>query len=115
MNEEYLDIFLQETQESIDTLNRMDELIASRDYDLLCRTAHTIKGNAALLGFNQLSELNKCIEFTFKKIINNKIKPDDVSELLKESIRKVKEETDYIMENKKESGTLGDLISKFEV
>ncbi|MFO7710395.1 MAG: Hpt domain-containing protein [Candidatus Woesearchaeota archaeon] len=115
MNEEYLDIFLEETQESIDTLNRMDELIASKDYDVLRRTAHTIKGNAALLGFNQLSELSKCIEFTFKKIINNKIMPDDVSELLKKSVKKVEEETAYIRENKKESGTLGDLISQFEV
>ncbi|MGM5488680.1 MAG: Hpt domain-containing protein [Nanobdellota archaeon] len=113
MNEEYLSIFLEETQDSLDTLKRVDELGAAGEFEQLRRSAHTLKGNAALLGFHQTSQLSRCLEFTFKQIINNDTALDAVSDLLKDTIFKLEKEISFIQEHKQESGTLGAAIDQF--
>lgn len=77
-NAEYLDVFIDESQEHLQSINdNLLKLEASPD-DLsivgeIFRSAHTLKGMAATMGFDDLAHLTHCMENVLDLIRNHKL------------------------------------------
>ena len=82
INKEYLDVFLEEADELLKSLENKDLRSNLEDYR---RVAHTIKSSSKIMSLNNISETARIIEYLLKKVINNEITLDDK---LKESIMK---------------------------
>ena len=114
--DEYVQIFLDEANEKLEeveqNLPKMKE--SSDSIAILRRSVHTIKGSAAMLGFLNLSKLLKCMEFTFKKAIDeNFVINENILDLIKESLKAVNDELIYIKETHKEGIDPSKLILRY--
>lgn len=81
-NNQYLEIFLEESEEHIENLN--DNLLKlEKDksdkhlIDEIFRSAHTLKGMAATMGYEKINKLTHKMEDVFDKIRRNALEIDD--------------------------------------
>ena len=97
---EYLDLFLDEANELIQDVDGKSIIEDTEDFR---RTAHTIKSSSKIMGFNNLSELSRIVEYGFKKIINNEVKLNDsIKENLILAFNVLKDKVREISEKKKD-------------
>lgn len=107
MNNQYLDIFLEESKEHIQNLNdHLLELESNPRQDIIdeiFRSAHTLKGMAGTMGFNRISEITHEMESLFGDIRNGKIavSPEIIDTLL-ESVDFLERLIEDITENGEE-------------
>ena len=95
-NEELLDIFFEEAQSLVDTLE--ENIISLEDdpnnaetIDEIFRAAHTIKGSSASVDMMELSEFTHVVEDVFDAIRDNKLKIcNDLIDLLLSSLDVIK-------------------------
>lgn len=78
-NNQYIDIFIEETQEHIENLNSNLLLLENNPeerniIDEIFRSAHTLKGMAATMGFDNMNKLAHKMEDILQAVRNNKIK-----------------------------------------
>ncbi|MDD4568961.1 MAG: chemotaxis protein CheA [Tepidanaerobacteraceae bacterium] len=77
MNNQYLDVFLEEAREHIDSLNEcllnLENNPAQEIVDEIFRSAHTLKGMSGTMGHVQLSELTHEMENLLQEIRDHKI------------------------------------------
>lgn len=77
-NAEYLDVFIDESQEHLQSINDNLLQLESSPDDLsivseIFRSAHTLKGMAATMGFDDLAHLTHCMENVLDLIRNSKL------------------------------------------
>lgn len=77
-NAEYLDVFIDESQEHLQSINDNLLQLESNPDDLsivgeIFRSAHTLKGMAATMGFDDLAHLTHCMENVLDLIRNSKL------------------------------------------
>ncbi len=97
---EYLDLFLDEANELIQDVDGKSIIEDTEDFR---RTAHTIKSSSKIMGFNNLSELSRIVEYGFKKIINNEVKLNEsIKENLILAFNVLKDKVREISEKKKD-------------
>jgi two-component system chemotaxis sensor kinase CheA len=88
MNNQYLDIFLEESKEHIQNLNsNLLELESNPGQDIIdeiFRSAHTLKGMSGTMGFNRISEITHEMESLLQDIKNGTISvsPEVIDTLL---------------------------------
>ena len=73
MADNYQEMYVSEAQEHIETMNQAllkleENPDGSENLDLIFRSAHTLKGMAATMGYEQTKELCRNIENVFEKI-----------------------------------------------
>lgn len=77
MNSQYLDVFLEEAREHIENLNsfllELEDNPSQGIVDEIFRSAHTIKGMAGTMGFNQMAEITHEMENLLQDIRSNQI------------------------------------------
>lgn len=89
MNNQYLDIFLEESKEHIQNLNsnllELENNPGREIIDEIFRSAHTLKGMSGTMGFNRISEITHEMESLLGDIKNEKISvsPEIIDILLK--------------------------------
>jgi two-component system chemotaxis sensor kinase CheA len=84
-NAEYLDVFIDESQEHLQAVNDNLLKLEAQPSDLsivgeVFRSAHTLKGMAATMGFEDLAHLTHCMENVLDLMRNSKL--DATSEVL---------------------------------
>ncbi|BCR22079.1 chemotaxis protein CheW [Borrelia sp. HM] len=95
-NEELLDIFFEEAQSLVDTLEENimsleDDPNNAETIDEIFRAAHTIKGSSASVDMMELSEFTHVVEDVFDAIRDNKLKIcNDLIDLLLSSLDVIK-------------------------
>ncbi|MGB9679867.1 MAG: Hpt domain-containing protein, partial [Thermoanaerobacteraceae bacterium] len=78
-NNQYIDIFIEETQEHLENLNS-NLLLLEKDtdnikvIDEIFRSAHTLKGMAATMGFESMTKVAHKMEDILHDVKNNKLK-----------------------------------------
>lgn len=76
MNNQYLDVFLEESKEHIQNLNdnllELENNPSQEIIDEIFRSAHTLKGMAGTMGFNRISEITHEMESRLSDIKNGK-------------------------------------------
>lgn len=77
-NNQYIDIFIEETQEHIENLNANLLLLENNPEDRhiideIFRSAHTLKGMAATMGFDNMNKLTHRMEDILQAVRSNKI------------------------------------------
>ena len=87
-NSKYIEYFFSEAEELITNLNRQLVLL-EKDYsdasviDEIFRITHTIKGNAAAVGFGNISTFSHSLEDIFAQIRNGKLKfTSDIADIV---------------------------------
>ncbi|MFC0237591.1 chemotaxis protein CheW [Fictibacillus phosphorivorans] len=75
---QYLDIFIEESKEHLQSINQQVLLLEKRPGELtivneIFRSAHTLKGMSATMGYEDLANLTHCMENVLDAIRNNKI------------------------------------------
>jgi two-component system chemotaxis sensor kinase CheA len=116
-NNQYLEMFLQESQEHIESLNNnlLDLEKNSNDkhiIDEIFRSAHTIKGMAATMGFGNMNKLSHKMEDLLQDIRNNTIEvTDNVMEILFKCVDTLSEMIDLITEKGDDTLNAEDLIN----
>ncbi|QSZ26589.1 chemotaxis protein CheA [Aceticella autotrophica] len=116
-NNQYLEMFLQESQEHIESLNNnlLDLEKNSNDkhiIDEIFRSAHTIKGMAATMGFGNMNKLSHKMEDLLQDIRNNTIEvTDNVMEILFKCVDTLSEMVDLITEKGDDTLNVEDLIN----
>lgn len=77
MNNQYMDVFLEEAREHIDSLNdhllKLESNPTQDIVDEIFRSAHTLKGMSGTMGYNQLSEITHEMENLLQEIRSHKI------------------------------------------
>lgn len=91
MGSQYLDVFLEESREHIQSLNNnllsLEESPSKEIIDEIFRSAHTLKGMAGTMGFNQISKITHEMENLFQDIRSNKLEvTSDLIDLLLECV-----------------------------
>src|SRR5688572_18785300 len=76
--QEYKEIFLAEAMESFEQLNKLLTLLERAPSDKnavhsLFRITHTLKGNAAGMGFSQIAEMAHVLEDLFAEVREGKV------------------------------------------
>ncbi len=119
-NEEYLDMYISESQEYLNALDQsLLELEQNpEDYDIIneiFRYAHTIKGMSATMGFERVADLSHKMENLLDNVRQGKIKAtSELIDILLEALDKLKEMIDVIAQKGGEEGDISDIISKLE-
>ena len=77
-NNEYLDVFIEESKEHLQSLNDQLLILENDSENLhtiseIFRSAHTLKGMAATMGFNDLANLTHKMENILDAIRNNEL------------------------------------------
>ncbi|MET3728717.1 two-component system chemotaxis sensor kinase CheA [Fictibacillus halophilus] len=75
---QYLDIFIEESKEHLQSINQQALLLEKSPGELsivneIFRSAHTLKGMSATMGYEDLASLTHCMENVLDAIRNNKI------------------------------------------
>ncbi|MED1864214.1 chemotaxis protein CheA [Fictibacillus nanhaiensis] len=75
---QYLDIFIEESKEHLQSINQQVLLLEKTPEELsivneIFRSAHTLKGMSATMGYEDLANLTHCMENVLDAIRNNKI------------------------------------------
>ncbi|MBE3595450.1 MAG: chemotaxis protein CheW [Hydrogenibacillus sp.] len=113
---DYLSMFLDESRENIDLINR--ELLALEQdpknieaVKELFRAAHTLKGMSATMGFGRLAELTHELESALDPVRSGErtLREDDVDVLLRATDR-MEQMLKAIEEGRGDEGEIGDLI-----
>ncbi|WP_018921596.1 chemotaxis protein CheA [Salsuginibacillus kocurii] len=81
-NVEYLDVFIDESQEHLQLINNSLLELENQPNNLslvseVFRSAHTLKGMAATMGYEDLSHLTHTMENVLDAIRNEQLEPDD--------------------------------------
>jgi len=82
--DEYKEIFLAEAEESHEELNRLLTVLEKKatdkkSIDAIFRITHTLKGNAAGMGFKAVAELSHIMEDLFGEVREGKLTLDDAT------------------------------------
>ncbi|MCR4430528.1 MAG: chemotaxis protein CheA [Tepidanaerobacteraceae bacterium] len=107
MNNQYLDIFLEESKEHIQNLNsnllELESNPGREIIDEIFRSAHTLKGMSGTMGFTRISEITHEMESLLQDIKNEKVyvSPEIIDTLLK-SVDFLEELINDIAENGQE-------------
>ncbi|NLT94237.1 MAG: chemotaxis protein CheA [Clostridia bacterium] len=118
---EYLDLFFEETREHLQLLNegllKIEQNPADEEpINEIFRAAHTIKGMAATMGFEQITELTHKMENLLGKIRDKELNfSSDISDLLFKCVDTLEQMINNIDENKEiEIAHLINQLTNFE-
>lgn len=108
MGSQYLDVFLEESREHIQSLNNnilsLEESPSKEIIDEIFRSAHTLKGMAGTMGFDQISKITHEMENLFQDIRSNKLQvTPDLVDLLFECVDILEALVEDIAVNSQES------------
>lgn len=110
MDTEYLQMFIDESEEHIESLNQnildLEKNQSEKIINEIFRSAHTLKGMAASMGYNKMSALTHNMEDVFQGIKNKEIKIEN--ELIS-SLFKCMDLLENMMNNIKTTGGEGDV------
>lgn len=117
---QYLSLFLEESEENIENLNQsMLELEKDpENVELISeifRYAHTLKGMAATMGFNNISELTHAMEDVLDKLRNKElIASSDLVTVLFQCVDTLEKMIGNISEGKNEEIDTSDIVAKLD-
>lgn len=115
MGSQYLDVFLEESREHIQSLNNnllsLEENPTKEVLDEIFRSAHTLKGMAGTMGFDQISEITHEMENLLQDIRSDKLTvTPDLIDLLLECVDILEALIDDVAINSQESDRNIELI-----
>jgi len=117
---QYLDIFLEESEENIQRLNE-DLLELEKDpenHDIvnsIFRAAHTLKGMAGSMGFEKIADLTHKMENILDKIRNDELKANsDIITTLFKCVDKLEEMIENIRNEGIEDADVSDIIEELK-
>ncbi len=106
---QYLEIFIEESKEHLQNMNTA-LLALEKDYEdsnlinEIFRSAHTLKGMAGTMGFNNMNTLTHDMENVLSEVRNGNINvSEDILDILFRCLDKLEENVDYIINNSVES------------
>ena len=117
MSEKYLDTFIQEGKESIDELNNALLELESGDsdgeaVDAVFRTAHTLKGNFAAMGFENASNLAHAVEDLLDDVRQGTYEPTpETMDLVFEAVDRIELMLDEIEESGEPTIEVSDTVA----
>ena len=120
MSDKYRDLFFEETDEYLQTLNDcVLELEKNpRDKEILdeiFRAAHTLKGMAATMGYNTMAKLTHSMENVFDLFKSDKVKVDsDIISLIFNCLDKLSEIVEDLREDKNLEYDISDLLNSLD-
>lgn len=121
---DYLDLFLQESQEHLESMNQALLVLEQNPADQeainqLFRDVHTVKGMAATMGFDALTELTHTMENVLQLLREEKVfMSPSLADLLFQSVDVLKELIDAILKGSNPEADIHSLIESiraFEV
>src|SRR6056297_1506220 len=119
-NDQYLDMFFAEARDYIQMLNdnilQLEENPENKEVvNSLFRAAHSLKGMAATMGFNTLTELTHKLENMMDKIRNGEIVVDtELIDILFAGIDHIENIVAQIKENGNEDIDIGEFLEELE-
>ncbi|SNX55497.1 chemotaxis protein CheA [Thermoanaerobacterium sp. RBIITD] len=119
-NNQYLEIFLEESEEHIESLNKnlLNLEKNSNDshlVDEIFRSAHTLKGMAATMGFENMTKLTHKMEDILQEIRSNSIEVNsNIMDILFKCVDALSSILGIISENGNDSYNIENLISMLE-
>ncbi len=106
---QYLEIFIEESKEHLQNMNTA-LLALEKDYEdgnlinEIFRSAHTLKGMAGTMGFQNMNTLTHDMENVLSEVRNGNINvSEDILDILFRCLDKLEENVDYIINNSVES------------
>ena len=118
MNEDLMDIFIEEAEGNIKEMENQVGELSSADEGVLGamrRCAHTMKGSAAIMGLDTMSELSKHIEEVFRRLEDGSMEySEELGSLLDDGVKGIRAEFEKV-KTSKEDGAEGTtkLIERF--
>ena len=116
----YKEVFLSEARDQLDNLNygliAMEKEPDKKEHvHQVFRACHTLKGNSAMMGYNDISELSHKMENVLGAIRDEKINVDkEIIDTLFDCIDTLEEGLDNIEKGNKENIDIGELIETLE-
>jgi len=115
-NNQYIDIFIEETQEHLENLNS-NLLLLEKDtdntkvIDEIFRSAHTLKGMAATMGFENMTKVAHKMEDILHDVKNNKLKINSsIMDIIFKCVDTLGEMLDSISQNGNDDIDIQELI-----
>ncbi len=118
---QYLDMYLEEAREHLQTLNEdLLKLEGAPDnraiLDEIFRSAHTLKGMSAAMGFNQVAELTHGMENVLHKLRNREINvSSEIVDLLFKCMDSVESMVNDISNGGNANLVIGDLLAELRI
>ncbi len=106
---QYLEIFIEESKEHLQNMNTSllaleQDLEESNLINEIFRSAHTLKGMAGTMGFNNMNTLTHDMENVLSEIRNGNIEVnEEILDILFQCLDKLEENVDFIIDNSVES------------
>lgn len=120
MSDKYRDLFFEETDEYLQTLNdcvlELEKNPQDKEIlDEIFRAAHTLKGMAATMGYNTMAKLTHSMENVFDLFKSDKVKVDsDIISLIFNCLDKLSEIVEDLREDKNLEYDISDLLNSLD-
>ena len=116
----YMDLFLEESREHLQVLNEQ-LLVLEKEHenkgaiDEIFRSAHTLKGMSATMGFENIADLTHNMENLLDKLRSDKLKANqEINDVLFECVDTLEEMVESIIEQDGREFNVADLIATLE-